>query len=36
MINNWLVNPTGQANAWVPVDLLQEHMNFWIKVHWRS
>lgn len=32
MINNWLVNPTGKPNAWVPVDLLQEHMNFWIKV----
>ncbi|EJF56897.1 hypothetical protein DICSQDRAFT_150154 [Dichomitus squalens LYAD-421 SS1] len=32
MINNWLVNPTGKPNAWVPVDLLQEHMNFWIKM----
>ena len=32
MIQNWLVNPTGKPNSWVPVDLLQEHMNFWIKV----
>ena len=32
MIKNWLVNPTGKENAFVPVDLLQEHLNFWIKV----
>lgn len=31
-MKNWLVNPTGKPNSWVPVDLLQEHMNFWIKV----
>ncbi|KAH9912304.1 uncharacterized protein BXZ73DRAFT_107508 [Epithele typhae] len=31
MIKNWLVNPTGKPNSWVPVDLLQEHMNLWIK-----
>ncbi len=31
-MNNWLVNPTGKTDAWIPVDLLQEHMNFWIKV----
>ncbi|PIL28976.1 hypothetical protein GSI_09023 [Ganoderma sinense ZZ0214-1] len=36
MINNWLVNPTGKPNAWVPVDLLQEHMNFWIKVMYKA
>ena len=23
MIQNWLVNPSGKANSWVPVDLLQ-------------
>ncbi|KAH9938037.1 uncharacterized protein B0H18DRAFT_965183 [Fomitopsis serialis] len=28
ILNNWLVNPTGKANAWVEVDLLQEHFNF--------
>lgn len=32
MIKNWLVNPTGKPNSWVPVDLMQEHMNFWVKV----
>ncbi len=32
VIKNWLVNPTGHANGFVPVDLLQEHMNLWIKV----
>lgn len=32
IIKNWLVNPSGKPNSWVPVDLLQEHMNFWIKV----
>ncbi|KAI0732737.1 hypothetical protein C8Q72DRAFT_968443 [Fomitopsis betulina] len=31
VLKNWLVNPTGKANAWVEVDLLQEHLNFWIK-----
>ncbi|KAI0727174.1 hypothetical protein C8Q72DRAFT_782214, partial [Fomitopsis betulina] len=31
VLKNWLVNPTGKANAWVKVDLLQEHLNFWIK-----
>ncbi len=32
VIKNWLVNPTGHKNAFVPVYLLQEHNNFWIKV----
>ncbi len=32
ILNNWLVNPTGRANSFLPVDLLQEHMNFWVKV----
>ncbi|KAH9910452.1 uncharacterized protein BXZ73DRAFT_83560 [Epithele typhae] len=31
VLKNWLVNPTGMENAWVPVDLLQEHMNLMIK-----
>ncbi|KII85092.1 hypothetical protein PLICRDRAFT_116530 [Plicaturopsis crispa FD-325 SS-3] len=31
VFNNWLVNPSGRPNAWVEVDLMQEHMNFWIK-----
>ncbi|KAI0362888.1 hypothetical protein BV20DRAFT_930443, partial [Pilatotrama ljubarskyi] len=36
MIKNWLVNPSGKPNSWVPVDLLQEHMNFWIKVIYKA
>ena len=32
MLKNWLLNPTGRANAWVPVDLVQEHFIFWTKV----
>ncbi|KAI0037338.1 hypothetical protein FA95DRAFT_1459797, partial [Auriscalpium vulgare] len=31
IIKNWLVNPTGKEGGWVEVDLLQEHLNFWIK-----
>lgn len=29
---NWVVNPTGRPNGFIPVDLLQEHLDFWIKV----
>lgn len=32
ILNNWLVNTTGFADSFIPVDLLQEHMNLWIKV----
>ncbi|KAF7796316.1 hypothetical protein EIP86_007493 [Pleurotus ostreatoroseus] len=32
IIKNWLMNPTGRPNSFVLVDLLQEHMNFWIKL----
>ncbi|KAK7676620.1 hypothetical protein QCA50_020434 [Cerrena zonata] len=32
MMKNWLLNPTGRHNAWVPVDLVQEHFIFWTKV----
>ncbi|KZV81634.1 hypothetical protein EXIGLDRAFT_685766 [Exidia glandulosa HHB12029] len=31
ILNNWLVNPTGTKDGWVPLDLMQEHLNFWIK-----
>ncbi|PPQ92857.1 hypothetical protein CVT25_004345 [Psilocybe cyanescens] len=31
VIQNWLLNPTGRANAFVEIDLVQEHLNFWIK-----
>lgn len=29
---NWVLNPTGRENAFVEIDLVQEHLNFWIKV----
>ncbi|KAK7030657.1 hypothetical protein R3P38DRAFT_3266396 [Favolaschia claudopus] len=29
---NWLVNLTGRALGFKPVDLLQEHQNFWAKI----
>ena len=28
----WLLNPTGKANAVVEIDLAQKHLNFLIKV----
>lgn len=31
-MDNWLVNPTGKVHGFVEVDLMQEHLNFWIKV----
>ncbi|KAJ7278256.1 hypothetical protein C8J57DRAFT_1576646 [Mycena rebaudengoi] len=31
VLNNYLVNPSGLAGHWLPLDLLQEHFNFWIK-----
>ncbi|KAI0761232.1 hypothetical protein BC629DRAFT_1262098, partial [Irpex lacteus] len=31
ILNNWLVSTTGYANSFIPLDLLQERMNFWIK-----
>ncbi|KAH9940490.1 uncharacterized protein BXZ73DRAFT_42703 [Epithele typhae] len=36
ILKNWLVNPTGKENAWVPVDLMQEHMNFWTKIVFKA
>lgn len=32
ILKNWLVNTTGFADSFIPVDLLQEHMNLLIKV----
>ncbi|KAI0078045.1 hypothetical protein K474DRAFT_1674371 [Panus rudis PR-1116 ss-1] len=32
IMQNWVVNPTGKPNAFVPVDLMQEHFIYWIKV----
>ncbi|OCH84389.1 hypothetical protein OBBRIDRAFT_808274 [Obba rivulosa] len=31
VLKNWLVNPSGYENLWVEIDLMQEHLNFWIK-----
>ncbi|KAF9555008.1 hypothetical protein CPC08DRAFT_696026 [Agrocybe pediades] len=36
VLNNWLVNPSGKPNSWVKVDLLQEHLNFWIKTFYKA
>ena len=32
ILKNWLLNPTGDPNSWVEIDLVQEHLNYWIKV----
>ncbi|TRM55679.1 hypothetical protein BD626DRAFT_587913 [Schizophyllum amplum] len=31
ILQNWLQNPTGKPNAFVEIDLVQEHLNYWIK-----
>ncbi|KAJ7082950.1 hypothetical protein B0H15DRAFT_803079 [Mycena belliarum] len=31
VLQNWLANPQGKANCFVEIDLVQEHLNFWIK-----
>ncbi|KAJ7724186.1 hypothetical protein DFH07DRAFT_759173 [Mycena maculata] len=31
ILHNWLLCPTGKINAFVEVDLVQEHLNLWIK-----
>jgi len=36
LLNNWLVNPSGEPHRWHELDLLQEHLNFWIKVFFNS
>ncbi|KAJ3492391.1 hypothetical protein NLI96_g67 [Meripilus lineatus] len=36
ILMNWLLNPTGKPNGFVPVDLVQEHLNFWIKVIYKA
>ncbi|KAH6876952.1 hypothetical protein BKA70DRAFT_1476143 [Coprinopsis sp. MPI-PUGE-AT-0042] len=36
IMNNWLLNPTGKANGFVEVDLVQEHMNYWIKTFYKA
>ncbi|THG94879.1 hypothetical protein EW026_g6675 [Hermanssonia centrifuga] len=36
VIKNWLVNPMDHTEGFVPVDLLQEHMNLWIKTIYQA
>ncbi|KAG6908630.1 hypothetical protein DXG01_003955 [Tephrocybe rancida] len=36
ILNNWLLNPTGKPNSFVEVDLVQEHLNFWIKSYYKA
>lgn len=31
VLENYLVNPSGEAGRWHERDLLQEHLNFWLK-----
>ncbi|KAJ7123803.1 hypothetical protein C8R43DRAFT_1135854 [Mycena crocata] len=31
ILQNWLANPTGKPDSFVEIDLVQEHLNFWIK-----
>ncbi|KAK1216820.1 hypothetical protein PQX77_020553 [Marasmius sp. AFHP31] len=36
VLNNWLVNTTGKENRFLEADLLQEHLNYWIKVFYKA
>ncbi|KAJ8090066.1 hypothetical protein PM082_018646 [Marasmius tenuissimus] len=36
VLNNWLVNTSGKANRFLEADLLQEHLNYWIKVFFKA
>ncbi|KAK7033871.1 hypothetical protein R3P38DRAFT_3186109 [Favolaschia claudopus] len=31
VLQNWLANPQGKFKGFVEIDLVQEHLNFWIK-----
>ncbi|KAF7372061.1 hypothetical protein MVEN_00064400 [Mycena venus] len=31
VLQNWLANPQGKPYSFVEIDLVQEHLNFWIK-----
>ncbi|KAJ7284786.1 hypothetical protein C8J57DRAFT_1051947, partial [Mycena rebaudengoi] len=31
ILQNWLANPQGKAASFVEIDLVQEHLNYWIK-----
>ncbi|TFK65150.1 hypothetical protein BDN72DRAFT_962706 [Pluteus cervinus] len=36
VLHNWLLNPTGNPNSFVELDLVQEHLNYWIKVFYKA
>ncbi|THV02117.1 hypothetical protein K435DRAFT_607652, partial [Dendrothele bispora CBS 962.96] len=36
VLNNWLVNTTGKPDSFLEVDLMQEHLNYWIKVVYKA
>ncbi|KAG8698973.1 hypothetical protein FRC08_005593 [Ceratobasidium sp. 394] len=36
ILSNMLVNMTGKKNGWKETDLLQEHINYWIKVVYKA
>ncbi|KAG9123668.1 hypothetical protein FRC07_014320 [Ceratobasidium sp. 392] len=36
VLNNWVINPTSKPNSHVELDLVQEHLNFWIKNAYRA
>ncbi|KAJ3574266.1 hypothetical protein NP233_g1885 [Leucocoprinus birnbaumii] len=36
VLNNWLANPSGKPNSFVELDLVQEHLNYWIKVFYKA
>ncbi|KAJ7599782.1 hypothetical protein C8J56DRAFT_999560 [Mycena floridula] len=36
VLNNWLLCPSGNPRSFVEVDLVQEHMNFWIKSYYKA
>ncbi|KAF8602550.1 hypothetical protein BDV93DRAFT_443842 [Ceratobasidium sp. AG-I] len=36
VFNNWLLNPTGKPNSHVELDLVQEHLIYWIKTVYKA
>ncbi|KAG8740874.1 hypothetical protein FRC12_015852 [Ceratobasidium sp. 428] len=36
ILSNMLVNMTGKENGWKETDLLQEHLNYWIKAVYKA
>ncbi|ESK81501.1 hypothetical protein Moror_2183 [Moniliophthora roreri MCA 2997] len=36
ILHNWVINLKGKADSFHELDLLQEHLNFWIKVFYKA